>query len=75
MKNRIGVLLVLVAVGLMTSGASALVTAGGPKQKLCTSIGCPDETDLECFKGKVGLEVGPIVIEGEVTCYEPLRQT
>ena len=75
MKNRIGLLLVLVAAGLMTSGASAVVTGEGPKQKLCTSIGCPDETDLECFKGKVGLEVGPVVIEGTVTCYEPVRQS
>ena len=75
MKNRIGTLLVLIAAGLMTSGASAVVAADGPKQKFCNSIGCPDETELECFKGKVGLQVGPVVIEGTVTCYEPLRQS
>lgn len=73
MKNRIGLLLVLIAVGLMTPGISAVVTADGPKQVFCTTIGCPDETDLECFKGKGGLQVGPVVIEGTVTCYEPAR--
>lgn len=75
MKNRIGLLLVLIAAGLTTPGASAVVTADGPKQKVCTSLGCPDETDLECFKGKVGIQVGPVVIEGTVTCYEPVRQS
>jgi hypothetical protein len=40
---------------------------------MCNLFGCPDETDLECFSGRVKLGAGPVEVEGEITCYEPGR--
>lgn len=59
--------------GLVAASATAAPPTAGPKQDMCNLFGCPDETDLECFSGRVKLGAGPIEVEGEITCYEPRR--
>ncbi len=59
---------------LLAAGAyPSMAASAGPKQTLCGSIGCPDETFEHCFSGEVTINVGVVEITGNVTCYEPAR--
>lgn len=68
-KKRIGLFVLLLATGLMSVGEAsgergAEVPAAGPKQAACNTLGCPDETSLNCAQTTIGVRI----------CYEPERK-